>query len=367
MCTGVAYRSWTHCCRHCSASSSHGNPVIRLAGNQTWTSLYLTPRCSCVFVLLGLERLNGSQIESTESCLGRSLSFHSCVGKLQPMLISVSLQKPSRKAPKKPKNSFLASGPEISPIFPPTFFGFFFNFHPHLRNKQTLTMYLFSPISPTIFHPALLMNEWILDMSSDFICVKGEILTQSISAGLDVSGNSHNLLLPWALVLQWDGCKIQLDLKGSAGQHFKTISKALGSAYRIPFDSFWKSNQWKSTKCHPGTPQCETKNPGNLFYGVVEEEQRTLQKHCNPKLKTHVPLSEQTWEQLPLKWYKVMWKMSKCFTMLEINQNPKLEKASEGIYVVPMQTKCMVCRTQLGAKLSQITEDQRRKQLGRRD
>jgi len=62
-----------------------------------------------------------------------------------------------------------------------------------------------------------------------------------------------------------------------------------------------------------------------------------------------------------------MWKMSKCFTMLEINQNPKLEKASEGIYVVPMQTKCMVCRTQLGAKLSQITEDQRRKQLGRRD
>lgn len=39
--------------------------------------------------------------------------------------------------------------------------------------------------------------------------------------------------------------------------------------------------------------QCETKTPGNLFYGVVEEEQRTLQKYCNLKLKTHVPLLEE--------------------------------------------------------------------------
>lgn len=52
-----------------------------------------------------------------------------------------------------------------------------------------------------------------------------------------------------------------------------------------------------------------------------------------------------------------MWEMFKCFAILEINQNPELEKASEGLYVVPMQIKRMVCRTQLGAKLSQIPED----------
>lgn len=49
--------------------------------------------------------------------------------------------------------------------------------------------------------------------------------------------------------------------------------------------------------------------------------------------------------------------MFKSFTVLETNQNPQLEKASEGLYAVLMQTKCRVCRTQLGAKLSQIPED----------
>ena len=62
VCTGVPQCSWTWCCRHGPAWSSRGNPVTRLAGNQAWTSLYPTPQCSCVFILLGLERLNGSQI-----------------------------------------------------------------------------------------------------------------------------------------------------------------------------------------------------------------------------------------------------------------------------------------------------------------
>lgn len=44
--------------------------------------------------------------------------------------------------------------------------------------------------------------------------------------------------------------------------------------------------------------------------------------------------------------------MFKCFTILEINQNPDLEKASKELYVVQIQTKCMVCRTQLHEKLS---------------
>lgn len=39
--------------------------------------------------------------------------------------------------------------------------------------------------------------------------------------------------------------------------------------------------------------------------------------------------------------------MLKCFTILEINQNPELEDDSQGLYVLLMQTKCMVCVTQV--------------------
>lgn len=50
--------------------------------------------------------------------------------------------------------------------------------------------------------------------------------------------------------------------------------------------------------------------------------------------------------------------MFKCFTVLERNQNPELEKNFRGALCgILMQTKCMVCRTKLGAKLSQIPED----------
>lgn len=54
-----------------------------------------------------------------------------------------------------------------------------------------------------------------------------------------------------------------------------------------------------------------------------------------------------------------MWEMFKCFTILEINQNPELEENfREPLYDTDANKhQCVLCRTHLGTILSQIPKE----------
>lgn len=153
VCTGVPWHSWTWCCGHGPTLRPHGKAVMRLAGNQV-SVLYSTVQ-SCLY---------SPGFRKVEWLL--DLSFCSCAGKLQSMLILSVNKKPSIRASRKPKNSFLAnsllerfrSWNPISLSNQPVLF-YFYSFP--FGEKSNFNHVAFSPKSPGIFHPALLMNEWI--------------------------------------------------------------------------------------------------------------------------------------------------------------------------------------------------------------